>query len=60
MLVFGLLFGLMFGLMFRLVFGLMFRLVFGLMFVSRCSLNWTADRMGGAATTDWVESTSLR
>ena len=47
---------LVFGLMFSLVFGL----VFGLMFVSRCSLNWTADRMGGAATTDWVESTSLR
>ena len=54
-LVFGLVFGLMIGLMISLVFGLMF----SLMFVSRCSLNWTADRMGGAATTDWVESTSL-
>ena len=47
-LVFGLVFGLMIGLMISLVFGLMF----SLMFVSRCSLNWTADRMGRAASAD--------
>ena len=60
MLVFVLVLVLMSSLVFGLMFSLVFGLVFGLMFVSRCSLNWTADRMGGAATTDWVESTSLR
>ena len=35
-----------------LVFGLVFGLMSGLMFVSRCSLDWTADRMGRAASAD--------
>ena len=35
-----------------LVSSLVFGLMSGLMFVSRCSLDWTADRMGRAASAD--------